>query len=723
MPNRFSTCTIIILILFWGLLPLSSYGAESILTLGPDNTKEPWELEADELSYDKNTDIYTASGNVVIKKEQRELKCDYAQVDQKTMIAQARGHVEFKARGDELRGDELTFDLNKQTGEVKNGRLFLKSNNFHVTGEEISKTGESSYRIKKATVTSCDGEEVPWEIKAKELSVTIEGYGQAWHSSFRVRNVPIFYFPYLIFPAKTKRQSGFLIPDPGYSTRDGLTFNLPYFWVLSDNADVTLNGYYMGRRGFMPGMEFRYVLSPYSKGTFLLDYLLKDEGSEEEFKNNNIKKSYEERYWFRSKLNQRLPGNADFKMDLDWVSDQDYLKEFHGAPNGLDQNRRTFIREFSRDLDDETQLNRRNTAVLTKTFGTYQFTGGFNYYQELDETNDALNQLPYARFDGIKQVLWKNIYYQWNSSFNNYWREKLDRGQVLELNPTLYYPLKLRNYLNLEASLGLTGTLIQVDNKQSESVDSLGTRTVPSLRLDLSTDIQKIFDVSGSEVQKIKHNIRPQIVYNYVPEVNQNSLPTFVSPISKANTLTYYLINTFTAKSLMGKGGKGEDLFGYRDFLQFKLYQSYDLNEAQRSVVGSDDRRPFSNVTGEIEILPLPYLTFRSAFGWSPYSGKFDSQSYNLTVLDKKGNRAYLEYLSSSGDQYRQVNANLSWKINPVWSTTFLTRYSLDQNKNFETSIGVAYTQQCWGVKLVYTDTPNDQKIVLSVSLKGIGEF
>ncbi len=732
MPNRFWTLVILIFsIIFWGL-PLSSRAAEDISSVGLGTTKEPWEIEARELTYDKDTEIYTATGEVVIKKENRVLKCEYARVNQKTMLAYARGKVEFTAAGDELHGDELTFDLNKQTGELKNGRLFLKTNNFHVTGEQIWKTGESSYRIQNGTVTSCDGEEVPWEIRAKEFQVTLEGYGQIWHSTFRVKNLPVLYFPYMIFPAKTKRQSGLLFPDPGYSTRDGFTFNLPFFWAISENTDATFNEYYMSRRGFMQGTEFRYALSPYSKGTLMLDYLFKDYGSEEQFEEKNIQKPYSERYWFRSKINQRLPRNMDLKMDLDWVSDQDYLNEFHGTPNGLDRNRLTFLRDFSRDLDDQLQIDRRNNAVFTKTFGTYQFTGGFSYYQELDQTHDALNQLPYARFDGIKQVLWKNLYYQWGSSFNNYWRETLDRGQVLQLTPTLYYPFKLKSYLNLEGSVGLTETLFQADNKLSESVESFGTSAVPNFRLDMSTDIQKIFSYSGEKVQKIKHNLRPQIVYNFIPEVTQDSLPSFVSPIYKVNTITYYLINTLTSKSLLGKGKEEEDLFGYRDFVQFKLYQTYDINAAQQvysttttnadGTTTTSSIQPFSNIYGELELSPNSNLTLRSSLGWSPYTGQMNSQSYNLTLIDKKGNRAYVEYLAF-GDQYQQINANLSWKINPIWSASFLTRYSLDQNKNFETNVGVSYNQQCWGVKLYYSDTPGNQQIILSLSLKGLGEF
>ncbi len=729
-------------------LTLFSQKAEGQITASAGTAKEPWDIEAQELSYDQDTDIYTAIGAVVIKKEGSVLKCDYARVDRKTMTAFARGKVELISKGDELRGDELTVDLIKYNGEVKNGRLFLKKNNFHVTGDQIYKTGKETYRVLNGTVTSCDGEDVPWAISAKEILVTVDGYGQAWHPALRIRNIPLLYSPYVIFPAKTTRQSGLLMPEYGQSSRDGFSLNLPIYWVISDNADATFNEYYMSRRGFMQGGEFRYALSPQSKGTLMMDYLFKDGVSQEEFTKGNISKAYSERYWFRSKINQGLPSNMDLKMDLDWVSDRDYLKEFKGTPNGLDRNRLTFLSDFSRDLEDETVLNRRNAAIVTKNFGTYNFTGGFNFYQDVDNTQNSLNQMPYARFDSTKQVLSKNfsenLFFQWGSSYNNYWRENLDRGNVIELTPTLYYPYKYRNYLNWEGSMGVTESLYQVDNKQSNAVDSLGNRTVPNFGMDLSTDFQKIFDFSGESLQKVKHNIRPQVIYNYIPEIKQESLPSFVSPITKSNTVTYLLINTLTSKSLLKKGrseysreelllgsgeflddGSREDLFGYLEFFRFQLSQTYDINEAQREVNASSpqERRPFSNVTGSLEILPGPYLNWRSSASWSPYTGQMDSHSHNLSLTDKKGNLAYVEYLATSGDQIRQINSNLYWKISSIWSANFLNKYSLDQNKNYETTAGIAYNKQCWGIKFYYSSTPDNTTYYLSFSLKGLAEF
>ena len=563
----------------------------------------------------------------------------------------------------------------------------------------------------------------------------------------------------MAFPAKKERQSGILMPEYGQSNRDGFSLNLPIYWAISNNSDATFYEYMMSRRGFMQGLEYRYILSAQSKGTLMMDYLPHDGVSQEEFNKGNISQPYSERYWFRSKMNQGLPSGVDLKMDLDWVSDQDYLKEFKGNPFGLDRNRRAFLSDFSRDLDDETQILRRNAAVLNKNFGTTNFTGGFTYYQDPTYTNNVLNQMPFARLDSTKKELWKNFFLQWGSSYNYFYREELDRGQVLELTPTVYYPYKFKSYLNLEGSLGVNETLYQVSNKQSDSVDSWGNRSVPNFRLDTSTDFQKIFNLSGEEVQKIKHNIRPQVIYNYIPEINQDALPSFVSPIFKTNILTYYLIQTLTSKSLQGKSPQGEDLFGYRDFLTLKLYQSYDINVAREGAItntttgttiptnivpttittGSSattttvtgntttttsvTTQPFSDVIAEMELIPGPYLNLRSSVGWSPYTGRLDTQSHTMTLTDKKGNRAYLEYLAFSGDQFRQVNADIFWKISPIWTANLLEQYSLDQNKSFATTASLAYNKQCWGIKVSYMSAPDNSAFYLSFSLKGLIEY
>ena len=47
------------------------------------------------------------------------------------------------------------------------------------------------------------------------------GYAKTRGVSFRAKNVPLVYLPYMLWPVKTSRVSGFLMPKPGFSTRRG----------------------------------------------------------------------------------------------------------------------------------------------------------------------------------------------------------------------------------------------------------------------------------------------------------------------------------------------------------------------------------------------------------------------------------------------------------------------------------------------------------------------
>jgi len=67
-----------------------------------------------------------------------------------------------------------------------------------------------------------------WNITGSEVKVTVEGYGTIKNSAFRVRGLPIIYIPYMIFPAKAKRQTGLLPPRVGYSTLNGGELEIPF---------------------------------------------------------------------------------------------------------------------------------------------------------------------------------------------------------------------------------------------------------------------------------------------------------------------------------------------------------------------------------------------------------------------------------------------------------------------------------------------------------------
>ncbi len=85
----------------------------------------------------------------------------------------------------------------------------------------------------------------------------------------RAKTLPVLYYPYLLWPAKSERSSGFLVPNIGYSERRGAELGLAYFQTLGRSYDTTfhLDTYTKGFLGL--GNEFRYAPTAGTKGDLI----------------------------------------------------------------------------------------------------------------------------------------------------------------------------------------------------------------------------------------------------------------------------------------------------------------------------------------------------------------------------------------------------------------------------------------------------------------------
>ena len=183
--------------------------------------QQPWVIEADEVAYDRRLDRYTARGNVKISKKNIQLAADFIEFDHKTMHADAQGNVVLKVGQDILSGSHMEIDLDRQVGSIENAYLFLKENNFHITAHRIQKTGENTYRIDAASLTTCEGEKPDWKLTGKDIKIKEDGSGTAKHATMHVKDIPVLYSPYFYYPANRDRQTGFLMPEFASSDRKG----------------------------------------------------------------------------------------------------------------------------------------------------------------------------------------------------------------------------------------------------------------------------------------------------------------------------------------------------------------------------------------------------------------------------------------------------------------------------------------------------------------------
>jgi LPS-assembly protein len=688
----------------------------------------PWEITANSLSYNEKEETYVAKGDVVIKRADQALYAQEAIYSKKTGVAKVSGDVRLEVAGDVLTCEQGTFNLNTQTGEIRDGLLFLKENHFTISGDVIEKLSEDTYLAKNARVTTCEGTKPAWSFAASEVKVTVEGYGKARNATFRIRDVPVFYFPYLIFPAKTKRQSGLLMPMAGYSSLNGAGFELPFFWAISDQADATFYGRYMSKRGYMQGLEFRYVAEQDSKGIFLSDILSdkieeKDLTDPDQAKISPFARTNTTRYWWRSKTDQDLPYGLVARLDLDYVSDQDYLREFEGELFGLEV-RPDLVEEFGRPLEERFSPTRRSALRLGHDGEGYSLQGGGSYFERpTNPPNDPTPQpLGVLNFDLLpREIPYLPLFFKFDTNYEYIWRDVGAKGHSASFAPELSYPILGSRYLQFDSSVRYRGNVQWFDepfeNRDDQFRDSFG------IRGKLSTLFERIFPFERKNTKELKHKVMPGLIYDYrTPPDEEKESPWFepIDVLGRVNRLAFTLENFLDARY---ENEKGET--SYRQWVNFFLSQGYSIDEARRDTLPGEKKQPFEPLAARMTLKPFPNLYFLGSAAWD--WDKDELAALNLTLdlsVPRSGNRKDLykiDYVDREGSN-ESLNFLIDVNLAYGFSAGVLLNRDLVAKQNVYSSYWLGYQSQCWGVKLSVDRQPGVTRFLISFDLLGLIE-
>lgn len=702
--------------------------------LGRDFINGPWKVTSDRLTYTKELLILDGDVEVINKNEQ--LTADYVAINTATKEVEAKGNVRFETKEGTLTGKTVKLHFGDGTGKIQGGKLSFIQDNIYLSGDTIEKTGEDTYHITNGNITTCDGEAPPWSLGAKDIDVTIGGYAQVKHATLNVKSLPCMYVPYLMFPTgKTKRKTGFLIPKYDQSDRDGFGLDIPFYWAVGENNDATFYQHYMSKRGFMEGIEYRYVQSRESKGNIKFDYL-RDKKDGSEFDQDGFIRTNKNRWWVRGKFNQALPGGPALKVDLDLLSDEDYLREFRRSYSAFDTSEQDFLKQFGRGLDEETSFIRKSAISLNKNWQKFSLNGECRYNQNLDKSQNefTLHKLPFVELSRTKQRIFDSpLLVELNSSYTNYWRNVGTTGHRLNIHPRLNLPLRLGNYLNFIPSVGFRETAYIVDeegtNNDFKSQEQFGFRS------EFSTNFSRIFNIKGKRIRKLRHAIQPKVVYEYTFDRNPHTIPQFdeEDTARRRNIIRYSITNY-----LIGKAVDDKDQVNHQEFLRLSLSQGYDINRMFLD-------RSFSDIVGELEFTPFTHnIVFDLDTSWSPYDNKLTSYNVRTHLLDKRGDSLNLDYRYENGsykikahpgspinqdfgyrdgNNVKEINADGILKISDTLSFLGGYRHSLTADRNVLTRLGISYKAQCWGINLHYIEEYDDRRFMLTFSLPGIGEF
>ncbi len=654
-----------------------------------------------------------------------EIEADSVEWDNKNNIATAQGNVLIKMGEDTLQGDKIVFNIENKTGVVYKGQVFYARNHFYIKGDKIEKTGEQTYFIQQPRATTCDGDFPDWEIAGSEMDVTIEGYGLMKNARLVTKGLPVFYSPFVPFPAKTKRQSGFLLPYLSYSReKDGMDIEIPFFWAISPQMDATLYQRYIEKRGFKEGAEFRYYLGSHSFGTFYGDYM-EDTKNIIETTDAATSRDWQEMHkrWSYY-LNHQTDFDPQFyvRTDLRKVSDKWYFRDFSAHNYYLDHYAQTEEDPFKKVpfYGDQSLRSLESTVRVYKGWSNYNLTGLISSTDDFAVANNdmTLQKYPEIIATGIKQPLLKTpLYYELTGTYDYFYRGEGQKGHFFDLSPTFSLPLNMSGYAKITPQIAFRETAWIRDDSQAQGDKKSGDRTLYTASLNISSQLSRIFDLKVHNWEKIRHEIKPEVTYSYMPNVRQDNIPDYMLTIAEQNAIIWALTNTFMAKVRDDAGA-----YSYLEFLRLKLFQTYDINEAKKGMDGIvAERRPLSDIGIEFDFNPHKYFSFMARNQYNIYNG-WKQMNYDLNVKDWRGDMLTVGYRYTL-DSIEEINVNLKAEITNNITGNFVSRRDMFNSRTVENTVGLIYHSQCWSLGLDYTQTDTDSRFLLKISLAGLGKW
>lgn len=703
----------------------------------------PVKIEADNLSYDNERDVYLAEGNVVITYGDGILTAANVEYDRKNNLATAQGGAFLKMAEDSLAGDKIVVNVEDKTGVAYNSKAFYARNHFYIKGDKIEKTGENSYRIENPLATTCDGDNPAWQLAGSEMKVTIEGYGWVKNARLLTKGVPVIYTPLIAFPAKTKRQTGLLFPYLSYSKdKDGMDIEIPFFWAINPQMDATFYSRYIEKRGFKEGVEFRYFAGSKSFGTLYGEYMEDNKHVTETISDTKSRDWQEthKRWSFAANHQTKFDSQFYVRTDLYHVSDAWYFRDFNShnyyltnyAASEEDPFRKVPFQgnESLRSLESSARVFKgwNNYNVMARVSSTDDFA--------VNDNERTLQKYPEVILTGIKQPLFSTpAYFGFAGNYDYFYRDEGTRGHYVDIAPTLSLPFNISNYAKITPQITVREIYWNREDNETDSEKRSGDRTVYNAGLTASSRLSRVFDVNILNWDKVRHEIKPEILYSYMPSVRQNNIPDYLPRIStlldsftsfntdntnvlmEQNAMAWALTNTVTAR-VKGKTGTNS----YLELFRFKLFQVYDINEAKKDMEGSTtDRRPFSDLGIELDLRPHPYLSFAARNKYNPYGG-WREMNYDLGISDWRGDSLTFGYRYTL-DSIEEINLDLKAAITERLSGRLIVRLDQFNDQTVENTVGLTYTEQCWGIGVDYTKTHDDQRIMLKISLAGLGIF
>ena len=708
-------------------------------------------------------------GNVELVRDKQAARADRVTYDKKQETIDAQGQVGFWDPGVYWSGERGRLFLKRDEAHFEEGKYRLRGGDErrgHGQAELIKHNSrEEVTRFRDVDYTTCEGKRPAWKLETKRLKLDHEeDWGEATHVFLNVKDVPVFYFPYLTFPLSDKRKTGFLPPHFGHSTERGVDIMTPFYWNIAPEYDATFSPRVLSKRGVMLGGQGRYL---FPTGLGQLDF-------------------------------EYLPDDKLF-------DDERYLVAFKHQQSFADEHGRLFLL-YNEVSDDEyfehfgRNLATTSTAVLQQradiAYGG-QFLGLswglLGRVQSWDIADKSIVRAPYER---LPQMLLqaRTPYQDWNLNFEfisegvYFDRDEDVVGARVDLNPTLSFPMHTPSAF-VVPRLGVRHTRYDLDdwdenlfvnripqeNRASITPEN-PNRTLPIFSVDSGLFFERDFDFVNSAYLQ---TLEPRLFYVYIPDsIEQNNFPLFDTSEYDPSFYQLFRENRFRGADRVGDANQvslalssriidsesgvehlrlslGQTVnFADRDVVLSRTFLSPDeLTDAAHDCillnpgVADPQRRRFSCTVSDTDTLSetVGEVTARLADAWSARANLTWDPNDNQVKKGTVGLRFWPDPDTIVNAEYRfrrdittaqqiafprgeelfpiisthvdQTDVSFHWPLTPQWSILGRWLYSFDIGETLEAVGGIGYNSCCWAIQAV------GRQFLIGTKSDGTSEF
>jgi LPS-assembly protein len=713
----------------------------------------------------------TVTGRVVVRQDARSVSADSLHYDRDLDKITVVGNVDFLDPKVRVRSASGTYET-AGTASFDQANFQLMDRNGRGVARDINLDPEGKIEFKQVNYTSCPVGNDDWMLHASLIDLdTQQQLGVARNVTMRFKDVPIFYTPYISFPLGDERKSGILFPSFGHSGSNGYELEIPYYFNLAPNYDLTFTPGYLSARGVQLAEAFRFLTTT-SHGTFDATFLPNDKQRES---NRN--------YFRFTDVTDIQPG-LRFDADVASVSDSNYFLDFSV---GSDQTSVTYL---ERRLD------------LLYYDDAWQIRTELQNYQTIDISVPAVvgdDARPYSRVPRIQaNALYPlgdtDFQFVFESEAVNFLREIGPTGGRLNLSPELRWSARGAGYF-FEPAVGYDFTQYELSNAGVGLPDK-PTRTLPYARLDTGLIFERDAGSKGQRTQTLE----PRVVYSYVPYRNQDELPVFDSGIPDLNLTELFRTNRYVGYDRIGDANQvalavttrlfdnvsgtqylsatigqiryftiprvglpllpGDPGFQapaaylqalavqpgmnplaipgalttYRgQFIalpgqyQFNPYAGFGVPGAIASQAGQGNPAfPASDIVGEVALSGYKHLSVNLDYLWNPYTSQTEKSEILVQYRPDPSRVINLGYRFQEGI-FKQYDGSFAWPISDHWNAVGRWVYSLqDPHQTIERVAGIEYKSCCYRIQLVQRRYVSnrigglDTSIALQLELTGL---